>query len=113
MIPTPCIESGCPYMALPGPRSYRCRRCQQLHDHERWFSQARAAYRDPAYKAIIIPATCSIPGCTRKATKDHIVELHQGGSNDPSNIAALCLTHNLEKSNRERRKRKNRTEDTE
>lgn len=59
----------------------------------------RAMYRDPAYRAMVIPATCSVPGCQDKATKDHVVEIHQGGNNAPENIQALCLKHNLEKTN--------------
>jgi hypothetical protein len=104
MIPKPCIEVGCPNLSMPGPRHARC------PDHERQWQAARnrrperAAYRDPAYRRLRIPVTCSVPGCTGRATKDHITELHQGGTNNPSNIQPLCIKHNVSKSNDQRKK---------
>ena len=104
MIPTPCIEPACPNVAMPGPRHSRCRRCERVWQAARNRRPERAVYRDPAYRAAIVPATCSVPGCDEKATKDHIQEIHQGGTNDPGNIQALCISHNVSKSNTERKK---------
>ncbi|MGH3735843.1 MAG: HNH endonuclease signature motif containing protein [Micromonosporaceae bacterium] len=104
MTNTPCLEPGCPHLAIPGPRRSRCRGHQKAWDKARNARPERAAYRDPTYRAAVIPATCSMPGCDKPATKDHIVELHQGGGNDASNIQALCITHNVEKSNRQRKR---------
>jgi 5-methylcytosine-specific restriction endonuclease McrA len=41
---------------------------------------------------------CQIPGCDRAASHvDHRIPLLYGGSDDPSNLQALCAKHNLQK----------------
>lgn len=99
-----CIEPGCPNMAQPGPRHSRCRPHQLRWEAARNRRPERQAYNDPAYRAAVVAPTCCIPDCDQPSTKDHIIELHQGGTNDPSNLQPLCITHNVEKSNRERRR---------
>jgi len=46
---------------------------------------------------------CQAKGCTDHATEvDHIVPIHQGGTDDLSNLTSLCGAHHRDKSERER-----------
>lgn len=75
MIPKPCIEPGCPNMALP--TSPRCR------PHHR---TRTGVYRDPRYRAAVAYGVCHICGEGGADTRDHVVPVDLGGSNDESNL---------------------------
>lgn len=100
----PCIEPGCPLTAMAGPRNSRCRSHERIWQAARNRRPERAVYRDPAYRAAVVAPVCSVDGCNNPSTKDHIIEIHQGGTNEPSNLQPLCLSHNVAKSNQERKR---------
>lgn len=104
MIPRPCIEVGCLRMARGGPRGSRCTPCQRAWDRERNARAGRAAYRDPVYRAVSVKGMrCVDCGTFEDVTKDHVIELHEGGGNAADNIEPRCRPCNAKKSNRIRR----------
>lgn len=100
----PCLTAGCHTWAAPGkPRCLPCHRASQRpRDQARNRDSQRAAYRDPLYLAYPIAGrrcALQLEGiCTYWATtRDHIVPLEQGGSNDHSNLQPACRECNSAK----------------
>lgn len=102
----PCLNSsqGCTNYALPGKP--RCKGChtqwQRPRDQARNRDPRRGAYRDPGYRgypvagrecALKYPDICTFWATTR----DHIVPLEHGGSNDHSNLQPACRECNSAK----------------
>jgi 5-methylcytosine-specific restriction protein A len=74
------------------PSGSYCPRCRPRNGSTRSWRALRAQIllRD-GYR-------CQIPGCPRAASHvDHRIPLLFGGTDDPSNLQALCSRHNLEK----------------
>lgn len=86
----PCVEPGCPFLALDGRREGRCARCLQVSTDTR--NRAKPAeYRDPGYRALrAIYRTnnmaCWICGRPNADTLDHVVPLADGGTNALDNL---------------------------
>ena len=93
---TPCLEPGCPELVPRGTR-----RCAQ-HHHEFEVSRgrrkgSRSAGRDHAsHKRFAREVKkrdghrCMQCGATEGLRAHHIVALHKGGTDDPSNGVTLC-----------------------
>lgn len=62
--------------------------------------QGREAYRDPAYKAIPVGGVCHLCGLPGADTRDHVVPLAAGGTNDSSNIRPAHRSCNSRKRDR-------------
>jgi 5-methylcytosine-specific restriction protein A len=46
---------------------------------------------------------CQVPGCSAHATEvDHIIPRHQGGTDELTNLRAMCSDHHRTKSEQER-----------
>lgn len=86
-------------------RGSRCAKHQAPIERARQRRQPyRKGYKDAAYAQTSVRAiwvrdrgVCQIGGepCPLSdATKDHIVPLSQGGSNDPANLRLVCRSHN-------------------
>lgn len=104
----PCIEAGCPRFARGGPRGARCPGCQRRWDRVRNREAGRRAYQDPAYRGYPLAGRYCIDCGTRNdLTRDHIVELHEGGTNEIGNIVVRCRSCNSKKSAKRRREAKN------
>jgi len=43
---------------------------------------------------------CSVCGTTERLSVDHIVAKANGGTDDPTNLQTLCVTHNSAKGKR-------------
>lgn len=102
MPPRPCLTPGCPNMARGGARGPRCTPCQRGVDAARNRHPSRQAYRDPTYQAYQVQGqVCAlqIPGvCTHWATtRDHIIPISRGGTNDWSNLQPACAECNASK----------------
>lgn len=101
-MPRPCLAPACPRMARGGPRGARCTPCQQGWDARRNRAPARQAYRDPAYRSFVVQGqVCALQlpdVCTQVATtRDHIVPVSAGGTNQPSNLQPSCRECNSAK----------------
>jgi 5-methylcytosine-specific restriction endonuclease McrA len=103
----PCLEEDCPRMAAPGKS--RCAPCHRAwrrpRERARNALPSRQAYRDPGYRGYPVAGrlcALQLPGiCTTWATtRDHIVPLEQGGSNDHSNLQPACRECNSAKRDR-------------
>lgn len=97
MIPRPCLTPGCPNMAAGGARHPRCRPCQRKWDANRNSQPERAVYADPNYTAFPLIGACELCGSTDDLTRDHIIPISKGGTNDPSNLRILCRPCNSAK----------------
>lgn len=90
----PCITAGCRSLVT----RLRCASCERAFQRNRNADPKRAAYADPAYRAMKPHGPCAVLGCGRPATqRDHIIPLVRGGSNAPENIRFLCAHHNASK----------------
>lgn len=80
----------------------RCSTCARIHESRRVKNNpGRRNYDKRAYRNIKPKGQCQAQGCQEPATtKDHIVPVSAGGTNDRWNIQFLCATHNLQKSNK-------------
>jgi 5-methylcytosine-specific restriction endonuclease McrA len=102
MIQRPCINHWCPRMAGSTPR---CTQCQQEQDRKRNAQPKRKAYRQGGYRSYPVAGRlCALRYrfiCTKYATtRDHIVPLSRGGSNDWSNLQPACRECNSAKRDR-------------
>lgn len=86
LTPKPCINCG----AVASER--RCRSCSRSFEANR--SPARAAYNDPAYKALPRFGKCVVCGRVGRMTVNHIVPLRSGGTNAMHNLELMCKNHN-------------------
>ncbi len=75
-------------------RGRRCWPCQAARDRRHNGAPQRAAYRDPAYRSVLLEGRCEQCGATRDLTRDHIVPLIRGGTNERSNLRILCRSCN-------------------
>jgi 5-methylcytosine-specific restriction endonuclease McrA len=89
----PCLVCG-----VPSPSS-RC----ALHRAAR--KRSRNANAATAKAVVEAQPWCSLCGSTRDLTSDHLVPLHAGGSNDPTNQRTLCRSCNSARGNRTRGRR--------
>lgn len=93
----PCLECGEP------AKGTRCKDCERALEKLRSLKPSRQVYKDPLYRSYQLGPMCVWPGCfaTRFLSKDHIVPISKGGTNDHSNLQTLCIHHNDSKSNKE------------
>jgi 5-methylcytosine-specific restriction endonuclease McrA len=91
----PCLEAGCPFMALPG--GARCREHRAVLERAKWLS---GPYRDREFRRLRaevarhLPLPCALCGelvdhvgqDAGGLTLDHIVPVAHGGSNVASNL---------------------------
>lgn len=77
-----CAVPGC---AVLSDRT-RCPGHERVYQQARNRQPARAAYQDPAYRRIPLGGVCWLCGQPGADTRDHVVALAAGGTNDPSNI---------------------------
>lgn len=99
--PTPCAQPGC-------PRLTKTRRCAE---HARELERTRGTPSQRGYdrswrrlRLIVLNAHpyCQWPGCFVPATEvDHVVPKRMGGSDELSNLQALCKPHHSTKTLRE------------
>jgi 5-methylcytosine-specific restriction endonuclease McrA len=101
----PCIEADCPNFARGGRRGARCDPCQATYDARRNALPTRHPYLDPTYRAYPIkgkrcalqyPDICA----TWAATRDHIIPIAKGGTNEWSNLQPACRPCNSAKRSR-------------
>lgn len=97
----PCLTHGCTNDALRGARRSRCASCQRRWDRERNARPERAAYRDPVYLAQPKHGVCYLCGEPGADTREHVIPLSKGGTNEPSNIRPAHRACNSGKGNRE------------
>ena len=68
----------------------RCRSCKRMQQRVKNRLPHRQAYRDPEYLSVPLSGYCAACGVVEDLTRDHIVPLIKGGTNDASNIRLLC-----------------------
>lgn len=77
----------------------RCRACSRAYESRR--APHRAAYRDPAYRALgRASGTCHLCGQPGADTWDHVVPLSRGGTNDYANLRPAHRSCNSRKRDR-------------
>ena len=80
-VPKRCVTCGAATTA-----GRRCPTCEVMHQHRRNAQPRRRAYADPVYRAIPLGGRCWVCGQMGADTRDHVVPLAMGGSNEPSNV---------------------------
>src|SRR5438105_2144282 len=95
--PIPVLCLGCLQPTVPGPR---CSSCEREHQAARNRDPKRRAYADPVYRSVPLAGSCADCGATTDLTRDHVIPLADGGTNDPSNIVIRCRKHNSSKGGR-------------
>ena len=92
-MPKRCVVCG---GTAPSGHS-RCASCERGHQYLRNRAPARAAYRDPVYRAVAVQGercwVCGQPA-DDDMTRDHVLPLVFGGSNAQGNIRAAHRAFN-------------------
>jgi 5-methylcytosine-specific restriction endonuclease McrA len=91
-IPVPCID--CDELTV---NVSRCDVCDAAKQAKRNALPYRQAYRAVSYRRMPMSAYCAVCAATTDLTKDHIIPLSKGGTNEPSNIQTLCRQCNSSK----------------
>jgi len=99
--PRPCRFPGCPALVREGAHCDEHRGTVVQHHKRRpspnGLGYTRAWAKLRAYVLNQQPL-CEWPGCKRPAVQvDHVIPLTRGGTNDPSNLQALCASHHSQK----------------
>lgn len=86
----PCVETGCPFLAVDGRTDNRCYRCAVVAT-DTGNRRKPAQYRDPGYRALravwrLSNPPCWICGQLGADTVDHVVPLSRGGTNSLDNL---------------------------
>lgn len=88
-----CMVQGCPLLT----EGTRCVGHEAEHQRRREQRPGRAERHDPAYRRIPSSGTCHICGQPGADTKDHVIPLAAGGTNDPTNIRPAHRSCNSKK----------------
>lgn len=99
-----CLE-GCGQFADPkSANGSRCTACERARNRTRNADPKRAAYKDPAYRAVpVAGAQCACCGSRSDLTRDHVTPLARTGSGEPSRvIVVLCRRCNASKGDGDR-----------
>ena len=76
----------------------RCNECQQLYDYDRNRTEKRQNYKSAEYRKFSLSGKwCANCGSMRDLTRDHIIPLAAGGTNEESNLQVLCRSCNSSK----------------
>lgn len=102
----PCSVPGCPNVALRGGLC-ETHKTKRQHEYNAQRGSAAAQGYDARWRKIRgrylkHHEVCETPGCGQRATDvDHIKALKDGGTDEWSNLQALCHEHHSQKTARE------------
>ena len=100
---TTCLDCGVAFPKRTG--HYRCQPCQSQRDRVHNALPTRQMYQDPMYRSIPLVGPCHICGADPAVdpTRDHLVPVSHGGTNDPANIRIACRSCNSSRGTGQRR----------
>jgi 5-methylcytosine-specific restriction protein A len=114
----PCAHPLCPLFVEPGTSQSRCSEHLALLRKSQDASRGTPAQRGYGVewrklRAQILErdgGLCTIPDCGQPGNEvDHITPKHQGGTDDPSNLASKCRRHHASKTGAERQRLRDRS----
>lgn len=93
-----CADAGCSILVRSGRCSYHERQHQQRRGPNGWARQQQTR------SILAANPWCQDCRIVRSCVVDHITPLSHGGTNDASNLQALCTSCHNRKTNSERRR---------
>jgi 5-methylcytosine-specific restriction protein A len=93
-----CLDCG---VTIRGGRRTGCPAHQAVRDRIHNAGSTRV-YHDPVYRSIPLVGPCHLCGANPAVdpTRDHVIPIAAGGTNDPANIRIACRSCNSSRNRR-------------